>query len=113
MGTNDHRKWQKMTEQPKTITILNSAVLPFMEIGNDANNKPIFNEHPNVDLANAAGTMVLTIIKTDTGDQHAVHLIPPSDSDNYIHVNEVTNEHKIQWTRDALELWIQANTAKI
>jgi hypothetical protein len=101
-----------MTEQPKTITIVNSAVIPFMEIGNDANNKPIFNEHPNVNLADAGGTMVLTVIKTDTGDRHTVHLIPPNDTDNYTHVSEITEEHKIQWTRDALELWIQANTAK-
>jgi len=113
MGNVDNGDFKSMTEQPQTITIINAATLALYPIGHEANGQPIFNIHPNVDIANTAGKMVCTVFRTETGNTHIISLIPPTDAENYIELDDVTEEHKIQWTRDAIDLWIAANTAKI
>jgi len=113
MGNADNWNFKSMTEQPQTITIINAATLALYPIGYEANGQPIMNIHPNVDIANTAGKMVCTVFRTETGNTHIISLIPPTDAKNYIELDDVTEEHKIQWTRDAIDLWIQANTAKI
>lgn len=111
MGNVDNRDFKSMTEQPQTITIINAATLALYPIGYEANGQPILNIHPNVDIANNAGKMVCTVFRTETGNTHIINLISPTDANTYIQIEDVTEEHKIQWTRDAIDLWIAANTS--
>jgi len=115
MGNVNNRNFKNMiTEQPDTIKILGGACLPIYSIGRTANGENLMNVYPNVDISKNAGTLVNMIfhINDDANNIHAIELLPPTDANTYLDIQNITDEHKIQFVRDAINVrWIAANTS--